>query len=110
MGKIGKSAGQKRLEKMRLLCKLTSSGRVNIEDVVRTNPDLSKADEYQIFENYATNVLKTSLPVIGAIIRCPNKTAALQLLHGHRIGRIEGEFCSTYAFVGADATYVFVRV
>jgi hypothetical protein len=73
MGKKGKSDGQKRLEKMRSLCKLTSSGRVNIEDVVRTNPasGLSKADEYRIFEKIARNVLKTSLPEIGAtVVRC----------------------------------------
>jgi hypothetical protein len=78
MGK-NQSAGQKRLQKMRLLCKLTTSERVDIEKLVEAHPDVSDSDRHLIYENYARVKLNTSLPLIGAVIRDPA-----------RIGRITG--------------------
>ena len=63
MGKKGKSdsEGQKRLQRMRFLCELTTSDRVDIEKLVDENPGLSKSDQHLIFENYARVKLNTSL-------------------------------------------------
>ncbi len=48
MGKP-KSEGQRRLNRMRFMCKLTMEGKLNIEDLVDKSRDLSASDLHLIF-------------------------------------------------------------
>lgn len=83
---MGKSAGQKRLERMRFVRELCMDGRCKMEELAEKNPDLSAADLQHIREYYAEKKLLTQLPEIGALVIAPNASVT------SRRGIITGEW------------------
>ena len=89
---MGKSAGQKRVHRMKFVRSLCMDGRCKMEELAQRNPDLSGAELLQIREYYAREKLRTELPEIGALVIAPNSSIISQLLEGNRRGIITGEW------------------
>ncbi len=89
---MGKSAGQKGVNRMKFVRSLCMADRCKMEELAQRNPYLSGAELLQIREYYANEKLRTELPVIGALVIAPNSCLTSQLLEGNRCGIITGEW------------------
>ncbi len=77
---MGKSAGQKRVNRMKFVRSLCMADRCKMEELAHRNPDLSDAELLQIREYYAREKLQTELPKIGALVIAPNSCFTSQIL------------------------------